>query len=57
MTIFPRQTPYTAGADRGFYARELPIFDKRSIRNERKSEQYRGVKLTINLKIENSAMN
>lgn len=57
MMIFPRQTPYTAGADRGFYARELPIFDKRSIRNERKSEQYRGVKLTINLKIENSAMN
>ena len=23
------------GADCGFYARELPIFDKRSIRNER----------------------
>ena len=45
------------GADCGFYARELPIFDKRSIQNERKLEQYRGVNLTINLKIENSARN
>ena len=57
MMIFPRQTPYTAGADCGFYACELPVFDKRSIQNERKSEQYRDVKLTINFKIENSARN
>ena len=45
--IFPRQTPYTAGADCDLYVRELSLFDKRTIRNGWKLRQYGVLKRAI----------